>query len=119
HSEGGNVLEYYPLARSLGPDQPFYALQSELLNGQHAAAGRSVTPKLEDLAARYIGEMRAIQPAGPYYVGGFCLGGYLAYEVARQLRAQGQEVPLVAVIQTAMVDYPKFRTGVTFLHRGF
>jgi natural product biosynthesis luciferase-like monooxygenase protein len=119
HSEGGNVLEYYPLARSLGPDQPFYALQSELLNGQCGPIGRSSIPKLEDLAARYIDEMRAVQPAGPYYLGGFCLGGYLAYEVAHQLRAQGQEVSLVAIIQTAMVDYPKFRPGVTFLHRRF
>jgi natural product biosynthesis luciferase-like monooxygenase protein len=128
HSEGGNVLEYYPLARSLGPDQPFYALQSVLLNG-HRSPGRpdtgggdpgpSAIPTLEDLAARYVDEMRSVQPAGPYYVGGFCFGGYLTYEVARQLRAQGEEVALLAMIQTAAADYPKFPPGVTFLHRRF
>ena len=107
------------MARDLGPDQPFYALQSELLNGHCALNGWSAIPKTEDLAARYIDEMRAVQPTGPYYIGGFCLGGYLAYEVAHQLRAQGQEVALVAMIQTAMLDYPKFRPGVTFLHRRF
>jgi natural product biosynthesis luciferase-like monooxygenase protein len=115
HSEGGNVLEYYPLARSLGPDQPFYALQSELLNGESSRSGRN--PNIEQLATRYIEEIRAVQPAGPYYLGGFCLGGYLAFEVAQQLRAQGDEVALLAIIQTAMVDYPQFRPGVTALHR--
>jgi thioesterase domain-containing protein/acyl carrier protein len=115
HSEGGNVLEYYPLARSLGPDQPFYALQSELLNGQSPRNGRN--PSIEELATRYIEEIRGVQPAGPYYLGGFCLGGYLAFEVAQQLRAQGEDVALLAIIQTAMVDYPQFRPGVTALHR--
>jgi surfactin family lipopeptide synthetase C len=113
HSGGGNVLEYYPLAHSLGPDQPFYALQSEMLNGYRIGTA----PRLEDMAERYIREVRTVQPTGPYFVGGFCLGGYLAYEVARQLRAQGQEVALVALVQTATKDYPRIRPGVTFLHR--
>jgi thioesterase domain-containing protein len=119
HSEGGNVLEYYPLASRLGPDQPFYALQSELLKGRYDPTGPRTIPRIEDLAARYVDEMRAVQPAGPYYLGGFCLGGYLAYEVAHQLCAQGQDVALVAIIQTAMVTYPRFRPGVTSLHRRF
>jgi natural product biosynthesis luciferase-like monooxygenase protein len=113
HAEGGNVLEYYPLVRSLGTDQPFYALQSDLLNG-----GSVPSPlRLEDMAARYIREIRAVQPTGPYFLGGWCLGGYLAYEAAQQLRAQGEEVSLLAMIQTARGDYGRRRLGVTFLHR--
>ena len=113
HAEGGNVLEYYPLSRSLGTDQPFYALQSELLNGH----GPASAPRLEDMAARYIREIRTVQPTGPYFLGGWCLGGYLAYEAAQQLRAQGEEVALLAMIQTAFGDYGRRRPGVTFFHR--
>ena len=113
HAEGGNVLEYYPLARCLGTDQPFYALQSDLLNG-HASAS---APQLEDMAARYIREIRTVQPTGPYFLGGWCLGGYLAYEAAQQLRAQGEEVALLAMIQTAFGDYGRVRPGITFVHR--
>jgi thioesterase domain-containing protein/acyl carrier protein len=113
HAEGGNVLEYYPLARSLGPDQPFYALQSDLLNGRDPESAL----RLEDMAARYIREIRKVQPVGPYFLGGWCLGGYLAYEAAQQLRAQGEEVALLAMIQTAIGDYGRRRPGVTFAHR--
>ncbi len=113
HAEGGNVLEYYPLARSLGTDQPFYALQSDLLNGHVPAS----TLRLEDMAARYIREIRKVQPTGPYFLGGWCLGGYLAYEAAQQLRAQGEEVALLAMIQTAIGDYGRRRSGVTFVDR--
>ncbi len=113
HAEGGNVLEYYPLARSLGTDQPFYALQSDLLNGHSVPSAL----RLEDMAARYIREIRAVQPTGPYFLGGWCLGGYLAYEAAQQLRAQGEEVSLLAMIQSASGDYGRRRPGVTFFHR--
>ena len=54
HSGGGHVLEYYPLASNLEPDQPFYALQSALLNGYRI----DIAPSIEDLAARYIREIR-------------------------------------------------------------
>ena len=113
HAEGGNVLEYYPLSRSLGTDQPFYALQSDLLNGRGSASAL----RLEDMAAQYIREIRKVQPNGPYFLGGWCLGGYLAYEAAQQLRAQGEEVALLAMIQTAFGDYGRRRPGVTVFHR--
>jgi amino acid adenylation domain-containing protein len=113
HSGGGHVLEYYPLAQRLGPDQPFYALQSEMLNG----CDIGTTPRIEDMAACYIREIRKVQPTGPYFLGGFCLGGYLAYEVAQQLCADGEEVAALAMVQTVTKDYPKIRSRVTFLHR--
>src|SRR5439155_11469439 len=50
------------------------------------------------MAADYIKSMRAIQPQGPYILGGFCGGGLIAYEIAQQLRAEGQEVDLLALL---------------------
>ena len=113
HAEGGNVLEYYPLARSLGPDQPFYALQSDMLREDP----HGEIPLVEDLVARYLREIRTVQPNGPYYLGGWCLGGFLAYEAAQQLHAQGEEVALLAIVHTGAPQYPRIRRDVTFVQR--
>ena len=90
HGVGGYVLFYSDLARRLKPHQPFYGLQSVGLDGEHPPFTR-----VEDMAAHYISELRAIQPQGPYFLGGFCLGIYVAVEMAQQLRDQGQKVSLV------------------------
>jgi amino acid adenylation domain-containing protein len=102
HALGGNVLEYYDLARHLGDDQPFYGLQSQGLDGQQPPHTR-----VEDMAAHYIKEMRELQPAGPYFIGGRSLGGMVAFEMACQLRAQGQEVGLLALLDTYPSGYAK------------
>src|SRR5262249_46876413 len=96
HSHGGNVLEYYPLANLLGNDQPVYALQARGLDGN--------IPKnqtIESIAAAYLKEIRALQPHGPYFLGGFCFGGLVALEAARQLKQAGESVAMVAMLQTA------------------
>src|SRR5882724_861206 len=54
---------------------------------------------MEDIAACMVKEVREIQPAGPYYLGGLCVGGLMAYEAARQILAQGQEVALLALFE--------------------
>jgi thioesterase domain-containing protein/acyl carrier protein len=111
HAHGGNVVGYYDLARHLGPDQPFYGLQAQGLSEER------VTPRrFEDMAAHYITEIRTVQPHGPYFLGGYCLGGDVAFEMAHQLRAQGEEVALLAMVQNPHPDYPRFRPGVTPLH---
>ena len=51
------------------------------------------------MAAHYLAALRRVQPRGPYYLGGYCFGAAVAYELARQLRAGGDEVALVAVIE--------------------
>jgi thioesterase domain-containing protein len=61
---------------------------------------------VEDIAASYIREVRAVQPEGPYSLGGFCFGGGVAFEMAWQLRAQGQDVALLALLDTSR---PKYR----------
>jgi len=102
HALGGNVLEYHDLARYLGKAQPFYGLQSAGLDGKHAPHTR-----VEDMAAHYIKEMRELQPAGPYFIGGRSLGGMIAFEMARQLRARGEGIGLLALLDTYPSGYAK------------
>jgi amino acid adenylation domain-containing protein len=92
---GGNVIYLYNLARHLGPDQPFYGLQGVGFEGE-APPQRSV----EEMAAHYLRSVESIQPGGPYFLGGHSLGGWVAYEMAQQLARRGQEVGLVAIVDT-------------------
>ncbi len=94
---GGNVIYLYNLARHLGPDQPFYGLQGVGIEGEAAPH-----TKVEQMAAHYIEALRAVQPEGPYYLGGHSLGGWVAFEMAQQLERAGQRVALVAIIDTAV-----------------
>jgi thioesterase domain-containing protein/acyl carrier protein len=95
HPGGGSVLGYLDLARSLGSDQPFYGLQSPGLEG----AGEVYT-SIEEMAAYYIQEIRSLQPEGPYFFGGWSLGGVIAFEMAHQLKGLGKQVALLALIDS-------------------
>jgi thioesterase domain-containing protein/acyl carrier protein len=98
HPIGGNVLCYAHLARHLGADQAFYGIRALGLNGECEPIVR-----FEVMAARYIAEMRTIQPVGPYLLGGYSLGGVIAYEMARQLVAAGDAVAMVALLDSSGV----------------
>ena len=102
------MLEYYRLAQHLGPDQPFYALQSRGLNGE------APHKTIEEMATHYLKEIRQLQPEGPYLIGGRSLGGMIAYEMACQLRADGEEVALVALLDSYPVGYHKVSGNGTF-----
>jgi len=102
HAVGGNVLEYHDLARSLGPDQPFYGLQAKGLDGKEEPH-----TNIRDMAAHYIKEMREVQPEGPYLIGGRSSGGTIAYEMACQLQAAGEEVALLALLDVYPAGYFK------------
>jgi len=95
HGESGHLLLYRSLALHLGPDQPIYGLQPQGLDGKQAPLTR-----IEDMAARYIREIRVIQPEGPYFLAGYCMGGTIALEMAQQLGGQGQRVDLLALLDT-------------------
>jgi phthiocerol/phenolphthiocerol synthesis type-I polyketide synthase E len=95
HGAGGNVLIYRALSRYLGSDQPFYGLQSRGLDGKSP-----LLRTIEEMAALYVKEIRDVQPHGPYLLGGYCLGGSIAYEAAQQLHAAGEEVALLALFDT-------------------
>jgi phthiocerol/phenolphthiocerol synthesis type-I polyketide synthase E len=95
HGAGGTVLMYRDLSRRLGDDQPFYGLQAQGLDGTS-----SPLTTVEEMAALYVTEIRRVQSHGPYFLGGYCLGGTVAYEVAQQLRADGETVALLALFDT-------------------
>jgi thioesterase domain-containing protein/non-ribosomal peptide synthetase component F len=95
HGGGGNVLIYRELSRHLGSDQPFFGLQAQGLDGE-----RPCLNTIEEMASLYVNEIRRKQPHGPYHLGGYCMGGTVAYEIAQQLRKQGEEVALLALFDT-------------------
>ncbi len=105
HGAGGNVLNLYDVARYLSRDRPFYGIQSAGVDG-------TSRPKetIEEIASDYLAELRIVQPRGPYYLSGYCGGGLIAYEMAQQLRAAGEQVNLLALI-----DF--YRPGVVVFDR--
>jgi thioesterase domain-containing protein len=101
HPVGGGVMAYHDLAKYLSKEQPVYALQN------HDEEHPSLT--IEDMAARYSAAIRAEHQNGPYLLGGSSMGGAVAFEMAVQLSAQGQEVPLVAMLDTPSRVVPHMR----------
>ncbi len=95
HGVGGNVVGFRDLALHLGMDQPFYALQPQGLDGK-----RPCLSSIPQMAERYIQEIRRVQPEGPYRIGGYSFGGLVAYEMAQQLEAQGENTALLALFDT-------------------
>ncbi|MGI8503350.1 MAG: non-ribosomal peptide synthetase [Hassallia sp.] len=94
---GGNVLCYYHLARYLGCDQPFYGLQETSTLFEKPFQPYS---EIADMATHYISSMRAVQPKGPYFLGGWSMGGVVAFEIANQLQSQGEQVALLALFDS-------------------
>lgn len=95
HPAGGTIFCYTELAHLLGSDQPFYGLQAVA-----AQADGDPALSIEAMAACYLDEVRAVQPEGPYLLGGWSLGGNIAFEMANQLDEQGQEVALLAMFDS-------------------
>jgi thioesterase domain-containing protein len=95
HPSGGNVFCFLQLSHQLGQDQPFYAFQSKGLN-----AGERPHTQVEEMAAYYIQALRKVRPGGPYLLGGWSMGGLVAFEMAQQLRGEGEDIRLVALLDT-------------------
>jgi amino acid adenylation domain-containing protein len=95
HGLGGAVLRFQELARHMAPDQPFYGIQPQGIDG-----GMPFLYSVEQMASCYISEMRKVQPEGPYFIGGYSFGGLVAFEMARQLRADDQEVAFLGMVDT-------------------
>lgn len=93
HGVLGTVVGFHALASHLDPDQPFYGLQAEGLNGRQ----RPHTT-IPEMARHYLEAIRQVQPHGPYFLGGYSGGGAVAFEMAHQLRAMGEQVALLALI---------------------
>ncbi|MFN8403101.1 MAG: amino acid adenylation domain-containing protein [Anaerolineales bacterium] len=95
HGHEGGVLFWNPLLEYLPEDQPFFALQAQGVDGIQPAF-----KKIEDMASLYIREIRKVQPHGPYYLGGYSLGGEIALDVSQQLLRQGEQVKLLVMFDT-------------------
>ncbi len=92
------------LAAALGPDQPVCSV------APHGTAGLPLLPTIEDMARDYVPLVRAVQPTGPYRLGGYCAGGLVAYELARLLRLEGAVVDRLVLLNSSPM--PTRRIGL-------
>lgn len=95
HGAGLNVLFFNTLAKNMDSEQPVYGLQAKGLNGVDEPL-----EKIEDMAAYYISEILRQNPKGPYAIAGFSFGGIIAFEMAKQFKAMGKEVKMLAMFDT-------------------
>jgi len=100
---GVNALGYLNLSKHMGPEQPFYMLQAPG-PGPRVARRPYTAEEYEQVASDYIRAMRTVQPVGPYYLGGMCEGARIAFEMVRLLESQRQEVNLLAVLDTWVIE---------------
>jgi amino acid adenylation domain-containing protein len=105
HPGGGLSWSYMPLARHAPEDQPLYGLQARGLDGESELAG-----SVREMAADYVERIRSVQPHGPYHLLGWSFGGIPAHEIAVQLRALGEEVGALVIMDTYPPD-PDVRAG--------
>src|SRR5690606_19351917 len=95
HAVGGNVLNYHPLLDALGAGQPVYGLQSAGLDGTTAPHGG-----IGAMADAYARQLQRMHPRGPLLLAGGSMGGVIALEVARRLRANNREIAMLAMFDT-------------------
>jgi amino acid adenylation domain-containing protein len=95
HGLHGNVVNFYGFRQHIPTDQPLYGVQANGLD-----SGRAAFVNIPDMAAHYVAEIRALQPEGPYFLGGFSAGGLVAYEMARQLQQAGERVQFLALVDS-------------------
>ncbi len=95
HGAGLHVLMFQTLAEHMDADQPLYALQARGMDGQ-----QDPLDKMEEIAAHYIEEILAAVPDGPYALAGYSFGGLIAFEMAKQLKARGKKVDMLAMFDT-------------------
>ncbi|MDR3706715.1 MAG: amino acid adenylation domain-containing protein [Capsulimonadaceae bacterium] len=104
HHAHGVIAGYRDLARHLAQDQPVIGIQARGLDG-------STPPqtKVEEIAEGYVNDILEVNPRGPYLLCGLSFGGILAFEMAKQLKQIGRQVPFVGLIDTYSPEY--FRTS--------
>lgn len=111
HTTPGDILGYGNLVYRIGAEQPCYGFQS--LGLKEASLSHQT---VEEMARYYVNLLRVEFPQGPYYLGGWCYGGIVAVEMARLLRAQGEEIGLLALLETVAMP-PGLSNHKYHLHR--
>ncbi len=99
HPPGGIVVCYRELARYLPTTQPLWALRSRGLHG-----AEKLPETIEEMAADYLSALKTVQPKGPYIVGGWSLGGLIAYEMAKQLLDSGEQLERLVFLDTTIPE---------------
>ncbi len=100
HGIGGNIVNFYTLSMRMGREQPVFGVQAQALESK-----KSALLHLKDMAAHYLEEIRQVQPQGPYYLLGYSFGGTMVLEMAHQLKAAGQQVAMLGMLDSKSQDY--------------
>jgi thioesterase domain-containing protein len=111
HGAGGNVLSMRPLAMALPAELPVYCFQAKGLDGSEPF------PSVEETAQCYVDEIRKVQPHGPYYLGGGCYGGVVAFEMARTLAEHGEAVGALFLLDSYNPAFGRFLSKPELLYR--
>jgi len=108
HPVGGTVYCYLELAQALEKDQPFYGFQAAGLQGE-----REPLQTVKAMASCYIEAMKTLQPQGPYHLGGWSMGGVIAFEMAQQLHERGDEITQLILLDSQVPRRRLFKTVKT------
>jgi len=100
---GGTALQFKALADFLADDQPVYVLQAPL----EISELNNFPTSIEEIAGTFIEELLRHNPVGPYSLAGHCIGGIIAFEMARQLQDKGKKVNLLAIFDAVINDLPE------------
>ena len=112
HGDLGGGLYCRTLAQWLGPDQPLYGVMPSGVDG------KPFLPTVEAMAEENIRHLLAVQPEGPYLLGGYCNGGIVAYEMAQQMHRQGREVGMLILLDTWVPRYFGWLKAIVYNTRG-
>jgi thioesterase domain-containing protein len=111
HPVGGGVQPYYLLAQYLSSDQPVYAIQNHEFGSHQERPYASI----EELAARYLDLIRPLTGDQPFYLGGWSMGGIIAFEMAQQMHREAGKTPVLLL----MIDAPAQFASVPHGDDGF
>lgn len=95
HGMGGNVMDFFQVVKYMRTDRPIYGMQAKGFDGVEEPFER-----IEDMAQFFLDAIREVQPQGPYLLAGYSLGGLVALEMAQRLRAAGERVALLALVES-------------------
>lgn len=94
--------DFANFARVMDPEQPFFCMPPPGLDGKHP-----IYSKPEDIVNYHISHMKLVQPIGPYIVGGYCLGGHVALNIATELLRRDEQTELVVLVDVLAPNYEK------------
>lgn len=106
-SEDEYLTAYANLIHRLGPEQPVYGFKARGLDDN-----RDPHDSVPAMATEYVAELRAVQPRGPYFLGGECIGGKVALEMARRLHAAGEEIALLVLLNAVIAGTASHALGL-------